>query len=71
MPMTLRAGAVLLLSALFLAGCGGSGSETGDSGPSSEASSGCTERDGAWFGRTQDGAMITTQTREACEERVR
>lgn len=66
MSMTFRAGAALALSAMLLVGCGGSGSE----GASAGASKGCTERDGAWFGRSADGAIISSQTKEACEERL-
>lgn len=71
MPMTFRASLVLALSAMFLSGCGGgSEAESANEGTSAEANRGCTERDGGWFGRTADGAMITSQTREACEERA-
>lgn len=66
MSMIFRTSLVLALSAVLLGACGG---ETDDNG-SATASSGCTERDGAWFGRNADGAMITSQTREACEERI-
>jgi hypothetical protein len=71
MSMKTPASVLLALSAMLLIGCGGdSGSEAADEGASAQAKSGCTERDGAWFGRTADGAMITSQTREACEERA-
>lgn len=66
MLMTFRASAVLALSAILLVGCGGSGSD----GASAGASKGCTERDGGWFGRSADGALISSQTKEACEERL-
>lgn len=66
MPMTFRASAALAVSAMLLVGCGGSGSESASAG----ASKGCTERDGGWFGRTAEGAMISSQTKEACEERL-
>lgn len=67
MPTILRTSLVLVLSATLLGACGG---DTDDS-PVAKASEGCTERDGAWFGKRADGAMITSQTRDACEERIR
>lgn len=71
MPMRLHVSAVLTLSMMILLGCGGdSATESADDGPSTKASSGCTERDGAWFGRSADGAFISSQTREACEARL-
>lgn len=71
MSMTFRAGVALFLSAMLLSGCAeDSSSKAVDEVPSAEATSGCTEHDGAWFGRSADGAVITSQTREACEERV-
>lgn len=71
MPMRFRVSAVLALSMMLLLGCGGDPvTESANDGPSGEASSGCTERDGAWFGRSADGDFISSQTREACEERL-
>lgn len=70
MPMpSHRAGVLLALSATLLLGCGGA-SEPDSEAASTQASAGCTERDGAWFGRSESGAMITSQTRAACEERL-
>lgn len=71
MPMPIRASVALAVSVLFASGCGGgSGPEAADQAPSSEGNSGCTERDGGWFGRTAEGGMIVSQTREACEQRL-
>lgn len=71
MPTTARASLVFALTALLLAGCGGdSSTDSPDDGATATENRGCTERDGAWFGRSESGAMITSQTREACEERL-
>lgn len=71
MPIISRASTVLTLSVMLLLGCGGDpATESVDKSPSAEASSGCTERDGAWFGRSADGAFISSQTQAACEERL-
>lgn len=66
MTLVLRTSVILALSATLLAACGGNS----DDSASATASAGCTERDGAWFGRRADGAMITSQTQAACEERI-
>ncbi|MDT0617094.1 hypothetical protein RM531_01260 [Salinisphaera sp. P385] len=69
--MRFRVSAVLALSVMLLLGCGGDPvTESAGDSPLAEASSGCTERDGAWFGRSADGAFISSQTQEACEERL-
>ncbi len=71
MPMRLHVSAVLALSMTLLLGCGGDPvTESANDSPPAQASSGCTERDGAWFGRSADGAFISSQTREACEARL-
>lgn len=71
MPTTARATLLFALTALLLAGCGGNSStDSADDGATTTKNSGCTERDGAWFGRSESGAMITSQTRAACEERL-
>lgn len=67
MPMKAQANLVFVLFATILVGCGGGST---DEGASVKASKGCTERDGGWFGRNEDGAMIISQTQEACEERL-
>ncbi|WP_152551468.1 hypothetical protein [Polycyclovorans algicola] len=57
---------------LLIAACGQEGTPEGtpQEGSTSNADAPCTERDGAWFGRTPSGSIVTTQTREACEQRV-
>jgi len=70
--MTTRASVALAVSALLLLGCGGESEEKSESaGSAGEAAKGCTERDGAWFGRLDDRTRIISQTREACEERLK
>ena len=66
MPMIFRTSLVFVLSIILLGACGG---EAGDSSAAG-ASAGCTERDGAWFGRRADGTGIISQTQEACEKRL-
>jgi hypothetical protein len=71
MPNTTRVSVLIAVSAMLLFGCGGdSGAESGNGMSANEAKKGCTERDGAWFGRLDDGKRIISQTREACEERL-
>lgn len=71
MPIKTYASVVIAVSAMFLFGCGdNSGAGSGNGWPAGENSKGCTERDGAWFGRSEDGAMISSQTQEACEEQL-
>lgn len=71
MPMTAPASLVCALSAILLVGCGSdSPANSANDGASTSENRGCTERDGAWFGRSEGGAMITSQTQEACEERL-
>ena len=64
-----RASLVLAVSSVLLLGC------SDDAGPVSTDDRAepteyreCTERDNAWFGRRSDGTMISSQTREACEQ---
>lgn len=64
-----RAPFLLALSVSLLAGCGGD-STPEDAATPKAASSGCTERDGGWFGRTESGSMIVSQTQAACEDRL-
>jgi len=73
MPIKTSTCVVIAVSAMFLLGCGGdSGAEPGNGGATGEVKAGCTERAGlGWTGRSNDGAIITAQTREACEERLR
>lgn len=66
MPMIFRTSLVFVLSIILLGACGGEA----DDSPTAGASAGCTERDGAWFGRRADGTRIMSQTREACEKRL-
>ena len=68
MPMIFRTSLVLALSIILLGACGGEAEESSSAGAS--ASAGCTERDGAWFGRRADGTGIISQTQEACEKRL-
>ena len=68
MPMIFRTCLVLVLSIMLLAACGGEAEDSSAAGAS--ASAGCTERDGAWFGRRADGTGIISQTQEACEKRL-
>ncbi|PLW81264.1 hypothetical protein CWI75_16695 [Kineobactrum sediminis] len=71
MPFKARANLVFALFATILVSCGGDlPADSADEGGSSKASKGCTERDGGWFGRNESGAMIISQTQEACEERL-
>lgn len=71
MLKTTHASVVIAVSTLLLLGCGSdSGAEPDNGGSTDKVTKGCTERDGAWFGRTADGVMITSQTQEACEERL-
>jgi hypothetical protein len=71
MPMKYRTSVAIVVSSLLLLGCGGdSGAEPDNGESTAEAESGCTERDGAWFGRLEDGTGIISQTQEACEERL-
>lgn len=67
MSITARATVILGLSAAVLVGCEGNSPGERDAAKRSMV---CTERDGGWFGRSEDGAMISSQTREACEERL-
>jgi hypothetical protein len=71
MPIKTRTSVVIAVSALFLVGCGDSSEAGSGTESTAEASKGCTERDGAWFGRLEDGTGIISQTRKACEERLR
>lgn len=71
MPMKVRANLALALLTVLVAACGGdSPAESSDAGATINQTRGCTERDGGWFGRSEDGARIISQTREACEERL-
>ncbi len=69
MPKTVPASLSLALSAMLLLACGGDSDVARDE--PAEMALGCSERDGAWFGRSEGGAMIMSQTQEACEERLR
>lgn len=70
MPTIFRTSLVLAfaLSITLLAACGGEAEDSPAAGAS--ASDGCTERDGAWFGRRSDGTGIISQTQEECEKRL-
>jgi hypothetical protein len=66
MSMKTSASVVIALSAMLFLGCGNdSGAGSGD------VKKGCTERDGGWFGRLDNGSIAISQTKEACEERLR
>lgn len=71
MSMTAPASLVCALSVILLVGCGSdSPADSANEGASASENRKCTERDGAWFGRSESGAMISSQTQEACEERL-
>lgn len=70
MSMTSR-GIALILSALLLWGCGADEEAESPDATSDGVAGECTERDGGWFGQLDDGTLITSQTQEACEERLR
>ena len=68
MPMIFRTSVVFVLSIILLGACGGEAEDSSAAGAS--ASAGCTERDGAWFGRRADGTGIISQTQDECEKRL-